>query len=428
MDIIFLVAIAAVAIVLVLAAVLIIFSVKKRRRRLSLEESDSTAQNGAIDAAFAGDELQTPADAGQEIHALEERLRGLGLRVSVKSALAGNAFTRYELLPDIGERASKVLDFESDIALALGSQNLFIQIPLPGKSTVGIDAPVQDPSSLSLGGVLSRLEKEEKRRMPGEFTIATGAGGQLISSSIDRCAHVLIAGGLGTGKSMTLHSIASTMLSRSAKDDLRLIMIDIKGTELSAYKGLEHLLMPVISDVRTASGALGLAEIEMNERYKKLAAMELQDIEQYNKRAGEESAASMPRIVIFADDVNRMLGESGDSLARQRLFSLLEGGAKVGVHVVMTIPLPCSASLLDALCQSIPSRICLHAPSLQSAMAVAGSDYATKLAPQGDMLLRLRETGHLMHGRGIFVSQEGIGKLRAQMRDNPPAALKSLQP
>ncbi len=421
MNITLLIFITATAIVLILTIALLLCVAAKKRGRLSLEEDAGLDQQCEADAVFPGEDFQLPTEAPRTVEALEERLRGLGLNMSVKSASAGNAFTRYELLPDIGERADKVLDFKSDIALALGAQNLFIQLPLPGKSTVGIDAPLKEPSSLSLGGALARLEKDDEAQLAGGFAIATGAGGELISSSIGKCAHIMIAGALGTGKSMALHSIVSTMIAGAVKEELRLIMIDLNGTELLAYKGLDLLLMPVINDARTASGALGLAEIEMNERYKKLAAMELQHIDQFNERAREKSSSPMPRIVVFADDLNGMLRDTGDSLPQERLFSLLERGAKVGVHVVMTVPLPCSASLLDALSQRIPSRVCLLAPSLQSAMAVVGDDYATKLAPQGGMLIRLREPGHLLHGRGIFVSQEGLKKLCAQRRDNPPA-------
>jgi S-DNA-T family DNA segregation ATPase FtsK/SpoIIIE len=406
--------------VLILIIFLIIWSGFKKRRSLSLMEAESLDQQAEADA-FSGEEFSLPGEGMPTPQALEERLRGMGLNGSVKSACAGNAFTRYELLPDIGERADRILDFQRDIALALGVQNPFIQIPLPGENTVGIDAPLKEPSSLSMGGAITRLEKTKDALDPGSFAIATGAGGELIYSSIGKCAHLLIAGALGTGKSMTLHGAASTMISGAAKEDLRLIMIDINGTELSAYNGLDLLLMPVISDARTAAGALGLAEIEMNERYKKLSAMELQGIEQYNERAEAKASPTMPRIVIFADDLNGMLREGSNSPARERLFSLLERGAKAGVHVVMTLPLPCSASLLESLSQRIPSKVCLHAPSVQSALALVGSDYATKLAPQGGMLLRLRDTGHLQHGRGIFVSQEGIRKLCAQRRENPTA-------
>ena len=392
---------------IIAAIVFLIIAIKKKKKKPV--EAEEAAQVEIAVPVQGVDEKNAdePFDAEYSAARLEETLRSLGLGVSVCGVSIGAGFARYELLPDIGERADRIRDFAADVALTFGEEKIITHIPLGEKRTIGIDVPLREPVSPTLGSII----KSGYLRKPPEFSFVIGAEtqGRLIAADIAGCAHLLIAGALGTGKSTALNSIAAALILGADKNLLRVIMIDMQGLELNVYSGLPHLLMPVISDGRTASGALGLAEIEMNERYKKLSGMGLASIEDHNERAVEKSIAPMQRIVIFIDGVADMLRDNNE--ASTRLFNLLEKGAKVGVHAVLSVALPCSSSLLEKLAQSMPSKICLRSPSKQAAELVAGSLEAVNLMPVGDMLVRLKNPDYVQHAQGVAVSREEIGWL-----------------
>ena len=414
---------AAIIFVAMLAIVISLLVRQSRRRRaetaaenvVELTPPAADAEPAAetiISAESIGEEFYLPA---QEPEALERALHAVGFYANVTAMRRGYGFTRYEIQPDAGERAGRIRNFTDDIALALGAADVLIHIPLPGKYTIGIDLPVRNAISPTLGEILRSglIKKSSLCR----FAVGMTVDNQIIISDMAQAGHVLITGAVGTGKSMELHGIAATMLSSAGKNALRLIIIDINGMEFTPYNGLPHLLMPVIGDSRTASGALGLAEIEMNERYRKLSATDFRNIDTFNDDAAQKGTAIMPRVVIFADNIADMLRENDEAAAR--LFNIIEKGAKVGVHVVMTVPLPCSGPLLERLALGIPSKITLHSPSKQASLMTIGSDDGARLAPVGDMLIKMRQPGYIEHVRGIYSDTYEVERLCASVRNAP---------
>lgn len=270
---------------------------------------------------------------------LIETLRSFNVNATITDISRGPTVTRYELKPAAGVRISKITNLADDIALNLAATHVRIEAPIPGKAAVGIEVPNTVKNTVSMRELIDTPEFYEQRSL-----LSAGIGkdiaGNCVYCDIAKMPHLLVAGTTGSGKSVCMNSIITSILYRAKPDEVKFLMIDPKQVEFSKYANIPHLLVPVVTDPRKAAGALGWAVSEMLQRYQKLSQVGVRDIEGYNKYVQKhEDMESMPKICIFIDEFADLMmaapKEVEDSVCR-----LAQMARAVGMHLVIATQRP----------------------------------------------------------------------------------------
>lgn len=314
---------------------------------------------------------------------LIETLASFGITARMIGISHGPTVTRFELSPAAGIKVSRITALADDIALALAAVSVRIEAPIPGKAAVGVEVPNDHIEAVPLRDV---LESQECRRHASRLAVALGRdnAGRYIIADLARMPHVLIAGQTGSGKSVCINSIICSILYRATPDEVRLIMIDPKVVELSCYNGIPHLLVPVVTDPKKASGALQWAVNEMTERYKKFAELGVRDMKGYNQRRPGDQPA-MPQIVIIIDELADLMmvapGEVEDSICR-----LAQLARAAGIHLVIATQRPSVNVITGVIKANIPSRIAFTVASQVDSRTILDVGGAERLLGRGDML------------------------------------------
>ena len=269
----------------------------------------------------------------QNARLLEEVLANFGVEAEVVHIVKGPVVTRYELKPAPGVRVRRIKELESDIAMNLAAKTVKIEAPIPGKAAVGIEVPNSDVSFVHLRTL---LETDEFKRAPSPVTFALGKdiAGKNYFVDIAKMPHILIAGETGAGKSVCINSMLTSILFKATPDDVRLVLIDPKVVELSAFKSIPHLLVPVVTEPKKAAGALNWAVSEMTMRYKMFAEKGARDINRFNNLARAADESTLPRIVVVIDELAELMmlspREVEDSICR-----IAQLGRAAGIHLVV---------------------------------------------------------------------------------------------
>ena len=293
---------------------------------------------------------------------LQQTLRDFGVGVTVTNISCGPSVTRYELHPEQGVKVSKIVALADDIKLSLAAADIRIEAPIPGKSAVGIEVPNKQNNIVYLRDL---LESEEFKRHSSRLAFAVGKdiGGQTVVTDIAKMPHLLIAGATGSGKSVCINTLIMSIIYKANPDDVKLIMVDPKVVELSVYNGIPHLLIPVVTDPKKASGALNWAVAEMTDRYKKFAEYGVRDLKGYNARVekiedieDDKKPKKMPQIVIIVDELADLMmvapGEVEDAICR-----LAQLARAAGIHLVIATQRPSVNVITGLIKANVPSRI-----------------------------------------------------------------------
>ena len=292
---------------------------------------------------------------------LQQTLRNFGVGVTVTNISCGPSVTRYELHPEQGVKVSKIVGLADDIKLSLAAEDIRIEAPIPGKSAVGIEVPNKEKTSVFLRDL---LESDAFQKHPSRLAFAVGKdiGGQVVVTDIAKMPHLLIAGATGSGKSVCINTIIMSIIYKADPEDVKLIMVDPKVVELSVYNGIPHLLIPVVTDPKKASGALNWAVAEMTDRYKKFARYGVRDLKGYNARIDtiqdiedENKPKKMPQIVIIVDELADLMmvapGEVEDAICR-----LAQLARAAGIHLVIATQRPSVNVITGLIKANVPSR------------------------------------------------------------------------
>lgn len=335
---------------------------------------------------------------------LIETLASFGITARMIGITHGPTVTRFELSPAPGIKVSRITALADDIALALAAVSVRIEAPIPGKAAVGVEVPNDHIETVPLRDV---LESPECRRHASRLAVALGRdnAGRYIIADLARMPHVLIAGQTGSGKSVCINAIICSILYRATPDEVRLIMIDPKVVELSCYNGIPHLLVPVVTDPKKASGALQWAVNEMTERYKKFAELGVRDMKGYNQRRPGDQPA-MPQIVIIIDELADLMmvapGEVEDSICR-----LAQLARAAGIHLVIATQRPSVNVITGVIKANIPSRIAFTVASQVDSRTILDVGGAEKLLGRGDMLYAPSGMGKT-RVQGAWVSDDEV--------------------
>ncbi|NLL91547.1 MAG: DNA translocase FtsK [Ruminococcaceae bacterium] len=382
---------------------------------IELLEKDHRRYEGDI-----SDELRTNADF------LVKTLESFGVKTRVVDISRGPTVTRYELQPDRGVRLSKITNLADDIALNLATAGVRIEAPIPNKAAVGIEVPNNQKRMVRLRPVIESREFAESGS-PLTFALGRDISGKVMVADIAKMPHLLIAGTTGSGKSRTLHSMIISLIYKSAPEDLRFVFIDPKMVEFGIYNGIPHMLIPVVTDARKASGALGWAVGEMLKRYKLFSETGVRDITAYNKLVEKGDAngifeeevllEKLPRIVIIIDELADLMmaspREVEDSICR-----LAQMARAAGLHLVIATQRPSVDVITGVIKANISSRIALSVSSQVDSRTIIDTVGAEKLIGNGDMLFMPMDLPKPVRIQGAFVSDEEIDRVVKDLKKN----------
>jgi S-DNA-T family DNA segregation ATPase FtsK/SpoIIIE len=358
---------------------------------------------------------------------LEEKCREFSVEGAVVQIHPGPVVTTYELKPDAGVKYSKITSLADDLCLAMQAESVLID-RIPGKSTVGIQIPNPNREQISLREL---LESDAYRRSASKLTLALGKTihGEPFVSDLATMPHLLIAGSTGTGKSVSVNAMLSSILFRASPDDVRLIMIDPKRLELGMYEDIPHLLTPVVVDPKLASNALRWAVREMEERYKTLAAVGVRNIEQYNRnikqalsekqgpivdKHGNEVKA-LPFIVVLIDELADLMMVASNEV-EESICRLAQMARAVGIHLILATQRPSVDVITGLIKANLPARISFRVSSKIDSRTILDGNGAEQLLGRGDMLYLPPASSRFVRLHGPYISEQESARLASFLR------------
>ena len=337
---------------------------------------------------------------------LERTLNNFGVEARVTNIRKGPTLTRYEVEPETGVKVSKIVNLSDDIALSLAAEDIRIEAPIPGKSALGIEVPHQGASLVRLKGVLqsSKFDPEENSKL--QIGLGRAIDGAPVVADLSEMPHLLIAGATGSGKSVCINSIISSLLFQYSPLDLKMLMIDPKKVELVNYENLPHLFSPLVTDCQKAAGTLKLIVEEMERRYDLFAETGTRDINSYNEKAEDE----LPYIVVIIDELSDLMmvaaSEVEDAICR-----LAQMSRAAGIHLVIATQRPSVDVITGLIKANIPSRIAFAVSSNTDSRTILDESGAEKLLGDGDMLYYPVGAKKPHRVQGSFISDAEIERL-----------------
>jgi DNA segregation ATPase FtsK/SpoIIIE, S-DNA-T family len=338
---------------------------------------------------------------------IREKLAEFGVAVDVIGYEIGSLFTRYELRPAASVKLSKIRALVDDVALALGSTAVRFEAPIPGRNTVGVEIPNSVPDTVPFS---TFLHSSAFRRQKGAlgFPLGVDVTDTPYFDDLAAMPHLLVAGATGSGKSVFLNSLLCSLLFRSPATNLRLLLIDVKRTELSPYNGIPHLVCPVLTESEQAGEALGWAVVEMERRYDMVTAAKTRNITEYNH--GRTGKDRMPYLCIVIDELADLM-MTGDKELEDHIVRLAQKARAVGIHLVLATQRPSVNVVTGRIKANVPARLAFRVSSMTDSRVVLDENGAEKLVGYGDMLFRSPKAQGLIRLHGAFVGMEDVGRL-----------------
>lgn len=346
---------------------------------------------------------------------LVETFKNFGVEVKVLQVTQGPAVTRYEIQPAIGVKLKKITDLANDLALNLAVSSVLIA-PVPGKAAIGIEVPNKETSA-----VLARelIDTSEFVNAKSNLTVAWGKdiGGRIVVGDIAKMPHILIAGQTGSGKSVCINTLITSILYKAHPDDVKLIMIDPKVVELGVYNGIPHLLIPVVTDPKKAAGSLSWAVTEMLKRYDMFAATKVRNITGYNHYADKNGLAKLPQIVIIIDELADLMMVAAKEV-EDYICRLAQLARAAGIHLVIATQRPSVDVITGLIKANVPSRIAFTTASQTDSRTILDRGGAEKLLGRGDMLYYPSGLPSPLRVQGAFVSDDEVESIVEFLKAN----------
>ena len=383
----------------------------------------------------------TESQLRETANKLQQTLKTFGVNVTVTNISCGPAVTRYEIQPEMGVKVSKIVGLADDIKLNLAAADIRIEAPIPGKAAVGIEVPNKENVTVAFRDLIESKEfKESKSKI--SFAVGKDIAGKTKVTDIAKMPHLLIAGATGSGKSVCINTIIMSILYKADPSEGKLLMIDPKVVELSVYNGIPHLMIPVVTDPKKASGALHWAVAEMTDRYEKFAQANVREINGYNAKVdsievpeGQERPQKMPQIVIIVDELaDLMMVASND--VEEAICRLAQLARAAGIHLVIATQRPSVNVITGLIKANMPSRIAFAVTSGVDSRTILDMNGAEKLLGKGDMLFNPQGAPKPIRVQGAFVSDEEVSEVveyikehngDAQYNDSVQQKMESLQ-
>ncbi|MDQ5893207.1 MAG: segregation ATPase FtsK/SpoIIIE, family [Patescibacteria group bacterium] len=354
---------------------------------------------------------------------IKRTLQNFGISVEMDEISIGPSVTRYALKPAEGVKLSKIVGLNNDLALALAAHPIRIEAPIPGKSLVGIEIPNTTKTTVGLGTLLGSDEYQESEK-PLLISLGKGISGKSYFSNLAKAPHMLIAGATGSGKSVTIHAIITSLLFRNSPENLKFIMIDPKRVELTLYNKIPHLLTPVITDAKKAILALKWAAKEMSRRYDTLEKCTVRDIDSYHKsilgpaieRKDEKMPESMPYIVIVLDELADIMQTYPREL-ESAIVRLAQMSRAVGIHLILSTQRPSVNVITGLIKANVPTRVALQVSAQIDSRTILDTGGAEKLLGAGDMLYLGGEMSKPQRLQSAYITEAEVKKVVKYLAD-----------
>ncbi|MBQ6302607.1 MAG: DNA translocase FtsK 4TM domain-containing protein [Clostridiales bacterium] len=338
-------------------------------------------------------------------HKLEDALKSFGISAEVVNITHGPSITRFELTLETGTKVSRVTGLQDDIMLAMAAISIRIEAPIPGKSAIGIEIPNDVPTAVQLRGLVET--KDFKASTPLTVALGRDIPGRPIYCDLAKMPHLMIAGSTGSGKSVCINSILTSILVHSSPEEVRMILVDPKVVELSVYNGVPHLIMPVITDPKKAAGALNWAVMEMQRRYKLFEEGQVRDIKGFNEKYKNGPEEHLPLILIVIDELAELMMVAAKEVETyiSRLAALARAA---GIHLLIATQRPSVDVITGVIKANIGSRIAFAVTSGVDSRTILDQYGAEKLLGKGDMLYAPMSAPQPVRGQGAFLSDNEV--------------------
>jgi len=337
---------------------------------------------------------------------LEDALRSFKVEAKVIEVSVGPTVTRYELSPGVGVKVSSISNLSDDLALNLAAAGVRIEAPIPGKAAVGIEVPNKEAQPVFLREVAG---DPKFINFPSKLAFALGKdiAGNVVVADIARMPHMLIAGSTGSGKSVCINTLVTSIIYKANPDEVKLLMIDPKVVELKVYNGIPHLLIPVVTDPKKAAGALNWAVREMTTRYDLFAETSVRDLKGYNQIRVENGEDIVPQIVIIIDELADLMMTAGKEV-EEYICRLAQMARAAGIHLIIATQRPSVDVITGLIKANIPSKIAFAVSSSIDSRTIIGEGGAEKLLGRGDMLFYPMGMNKPLRVQGSFVSDKEV--------------------
>lgn len=365
-------------------------------------------------------------DVKANANIIKRTLQNFGIDVEMDEITIGPTVARYALKPAEGVRLSKIVSLQDNLALALAAQTIRVEAPIPGKSLVGIEVPNSSKTVVGLGSLLATKEYQSSPK-PLLTSIGKNVSGDAVFYDLAKMPHLLIAGTTGSGKSVTVHSILTSLLYRNSPDLLKFIMVDAKRVELTLYNKIPHLLTPVITDAKKTILALKWAAKEMDRRYDVLEQCSVRDISSYHKnilepaikkdKNAETLPETMPYIVVVIDELADLMQAFPRELEAS-IVRLAQMSRAVGIHLILSTQRPSVNVITGLIKANIPTRIALKVQSQIDSRTIIDKAGAEKLVGQGDMLFSSQDAPEPVRIQSPYISESEVKKVAKYLVDS----------
>ncbi|SEF59881.1 DNA translocase FtsK [Paenibacillus sp. UNC499MF] len=355
-------------------------------------------------AAGKGSEM---ADYKANARKLEATLESFGVRAKVLEVVRGPAVTRYEIQPDVGVKVSRIVSLTDDIALALAAKDIRMEAPIPGKSAIGIEVPNSEVSVVTMREVMETSAfQEASSRL--SVTLGRDISGQPIVGNLAKMPHLLVAGATGSGKSVCINGIITSILYKAKPNEVKFLMVDPKMVELNVYNGIPHLMAPVVTDPRRASLALKKVVVEMEKRYELFSKSGTRNIEGYNAMLIENGTeAPLPYIVVIVDELADLMMVAANDV-EDAICRLAQMARAAGIHLIIATQRPSVDVITGVIKANIPSRIAFGVSSQVDSRTILDMVGAEKLLGRGDMLYLPVGASKPVRVQGAFLSDQEV--------------------
>lgn len=370
-----------------------------------------TDQSGEVDAIKKNTET------------LRATLSSFGVEAQVENVNLGPSVTKYELRPAVGVKVSRITHLADDLALALAAKDIRIEAPIPGKSLIGIEVPNKQIATVGFRSMIEAAPKNDKML---EVPLGRAVTGQVVMADLTKMPHLLIAGATGSGKSVAINVIITSILLKAKPHQVKFLMIDPKKVELSVYNGIPHLLSPVVSEPKRASKALGKVVAEMERRYELFAGFGVRNIKGYNKMVQEANEKNddndpyLPLILVIVDELaDLMMTVSND--VEDAIVRIAQMGRAAGIHMILATQRPSVDVITGLIKANVPSRVAFAVSSGIDSRTILDTNGAEKLLGRGDMLFMPIDQNKPTRVQGAFISDKDVESVVDFIKKEQPA-------
>ncbi|HFI0172785.1 TPA: DNA translocase FtsK [Streptococcus suis] len=360
----------------------------------------------------------------QNIKVLEDTFASFGIKVVVERAEIGPSVTRYELKPAVGVRVNRISNLADDLALALAAKDVRIEAPIPGKSLVGIEVPNSEVAMVPFRELWEQSKTDANKLL--EIPLGKAVNGSVRSFDLTKMPHLLVAGSTGSGKSVAVNGIISSILMKAGPDQVKFMMIDPKMVELSVYNDIPHLLIPVVTNPRKAARALQKVVDEMEKRYELFSQLGVRNLEGYNAKVEEYNSRSnekqipLPLIVVIVDELADLMMVASKEV-EDAIIRLGQKARAAGIHMILATQRPSVDVISGLIKANVPSRVAFAVASGTDSRTILGENGAEKLLGRGDMLFHPIGESAPVRLQGSLISDDDVERIVSFVKEQAEA-------